>query len=44
MILVAHHAGEQLILGVALGSGLVSGALLVLRVRLTRVARRWRRT
>jgi hypothetical protein len=44
VIVVAHHAGEQLILAATLGSGLLSAALLVLRARLTRVARRWRRT
>jgi hypothetical protein len=43
MIPVAHHAGEQLLLTATVGSGLLSAALLVLRVRLTEVARRWRR-
>jgi hypothetical protein len=43
MIPIAHHAGEQLILTAALGSGLLSATLLVLRVRLTQVARRRRR-
>ena len=43
MIPIAHHAGEQLILTAVLGSGLLSATLLVLRVRLTKVARRrWR--
>jgi hypothetical protein len=40
---MAHHAGEQLILTATLGSGLLSAALLVLRVRLDQVARRRRR-
>jgi hypothetical protein len=43
MIPVAHHAGEQVILAAALGSGLLSGSLLVLRVRLTQALRRRRR-
>ena len=43
MIPLAHHAGEQLILTAMLGSGLLSAALLVLRVRLSQVARRRRR-
>ncbi len=43
MIPVAHHAGEQVILAAALGSGLLSGSLLVLRVRLTQAVRRRRR-
>ncbi len=43
MIPLAHHAGEQLILTATLGSGLLSAALLVLRVRLSQVARRRRR-
>jgi hypothetical protein len=40
---IAHHAGEQLILIGAIGSGLLSGSLLILRARLTEVARRRRR-
>jgi hypothetical protein len=43
MIPIAHHAGEQLILTAVLGSGLLSGSLLVLRERLAQVARRRRR-
>jgi hypothetical protein len=43
MTLLAHHAGEQLILIGAIGSGLLSGSLLILRVRLTELARRRRR-
>ncbi len=43
MIPVAHHAGEQVVLAAALGSGLLSGSLLVLRVRLTQALRRRRR-
>jgi hypothetical protein len=43
--LIAHHAGEELILTAAIGSGLVSGSLLVLRARMAELARRrwWRR-
>ena len=44
MTVIAHHAGEQLILTAAIGSGLLSASLLVLRVRLTQLGRRrWRR-
>jgi hypothetical protein len=43
MIPMAHHAGEHLILTAALGSGLLSATLLVLRERLAHVARRRRR-
>ncbi|HZI92501.1 MAG TPA: hypothetical protein VFD31_12875 [Thermoleophilaceae bacterium] len=44
MTVIAHHAGEQLILTAAIGSGLLSGSLLVLRARLAELARRhWRR-
>ena len=43
MIPIAHHAGEQLVLTAALGSGLLSAAALVLRVRLSEMARRRRR-
>jgi hypothetical protein len=43
-MLIAHHAGEQLILTAAVGSGVLSGSLLVLRARLAELARRrWRR-
>jgi hypothetical protein len=44
MIFTAHHAGEQLIMTAALGSGLLSATLLVLRVRLTQAVRRRRRS
>jgi hypothetical protein len=37
---VAHHAGEQLILAAVIGSGLLSGSLLVLRTRMAELARR----
>jgi hypothetical protein len=40
MTVVAHHAGEQLILAAAIGSGLLSGSLLVLRVRMAEFVRR----
>ena len=40
---IAHHAGEELILIGAIGSGLLSGSLLVLRARLAQLALRWRR-
>jgi hypothetical protein len=40
---IAHHAGEQLILTAAIGSGLLSGSLLVLRARMAEFARRRRR-
>ena len=43
MTLIAHHAGEQLILTAAIGSGLLSGSLLVLRARMMELARRRRR-
>jgi len=44
MTVIAQHAGEQLILTAAIGSGLFSGALLVLRARIAElVRRRWRR-
>jgi hypothetical protein len=44
MNVLAHHAGEQLILTAAIGSGLLSGWLLVLRARIAELARRrWRR-
>jgi hypothetical protein len=44
MTVIAHHAGEQLILTAAIGSGLLSGLLLVLRARIAEFARRrwWR--
>jgi hypothetical protein len=43
-MLIAHHAGEELILSAAIGSGVLSGSLLVLRARLAELARRrWRR-
>ena len=40
MTLIAHHAGEELILTAAIGSGLLSGSLLVLRARIAELARR----
>jgi hypothetical protein len=40
MTVIAHHAGEQLILTAAIGSGLLSGSLLVLRTRIAELARR----
>jgi hypothetical protein len=43
MTVIAHHAGEELILTAAIGSGLLSGSLLVLRARLEELARRRRR-
>jgi hypothetical protein len=44
MTVIAHHMGEQLILNAAIGSGLLSGSLLVLRSRVAELARRrWRR-
>ena len=43
MILIAHHAGEHLILTAAIGGG-VSGSLFVLRAGIAEFARRrWRR-
>jgi hypothetical protein len=43
-MLIAHHAGEELILTAAIGSGLLSGSLLVMRARIAQLARRrWRR-
>jgi hypothetical protein len=42
--MIAHHAGEELILTAAIGTGVLSGSLLVLRARITELARRrWRR-
>lgn len=44
MTVIAHHAGEQLILTAAIGSGLLSGSLLLLRASVAELARRrWRR-
>ena len=43
-MVIAHHAGEDLILTATIGSGVLSGSLLVLRARLAEfVQRRWRR-
>jgi hypothetical protein len=43
MTLIAHHAGEELILTAVIGSGL-SGSLLLLRAGIADLARRrWRR-
>jgi hypothetical protein len=39
-MLIAHHAGEELILTAAIGSGLLSGSLLFLRTRMAELARR----
>ena len=36
MTVIAHHAGEELLLTAALGSGMVSAALLVLRARMAK--------
>jgi hypothetical protein len=38
--LIAHHVGEELILTAAIGSGLLSSSLLVLRARLAELASR----
>jgi hypothetical protein len=43
MTVIAHHAGEELLLTAAIGSGMVSTALLVLRARMAEFARRRRR-
>ena len=44
MTLIAHHAGEQLLVTAVIGSGLLSGSLLVVRTRIAELARRrWRR-
>jgi hypothetical protein len=44
-MLIAHHAGEGLILTAVIGSGLLSGSLVVLRARIAELARRrWRRS
>ena len=44
MTVLAHHAGEQLILTAVIGSGLLLGSLLVLRAGIADLARRrWRR-
>jgi hypothetical protein len=40
VIPLAHHAGEQLILSAAVGSGLLSATALMLRACLSEVARR----
>ena len=41
---LANHAGEQLILAAAIGSGVLSGSLLLVRASITElVRRRWRR-
>jgi hypothetical protein len=42
MMVLAHHAGEDLILTATIGSGLLSGSLLVLRMRLAELVRRRR--
>jgi hypothetical protein len=44
MTVIAHHAGEELVLIATIGSGLLSGSLLVLRAKMAELARnRWRR-
>ena len=44
MTVIAHHAGEHLILSAAIGSGLLSGGLIVVRACISELARgRWRR-
>ena len=43
MTVIAHHAGEHLILSAAIGSGLLSGGLIVVRARIAQLARRRRR-
>jgi hypothetical protein len=43
MTVIAHHLGEQVILNAAVGSGLLSGLLLVLRARMAQLARRRKR-
>jgi hypothetical protein len=40
MTVAVHHAGEELMLAAATESGLLSGSLLVLRVRIAQLARR----
>ena len=42
MTVIAHHAGKQLILMALLGSGRLSGSLVVVRVRIGELARRRR--
>jgi hypothetical protein len=45
VMVIAHHAGEDLILTATIGSGVLSGSLLVLRARIAEFvqARRRRR-
>jgi hypothetical protein len=44
MMVIAHHAGEDLILTAMIGTGVLSGSLLVLRARIADlVRRRWPR-
>ena len=40
---IAHHAGEQLLLGAAIGTGVLSGSLVFLRAHVAVLARRLRR-
>jgi hypothetical protein len=42
-MVIAHHAGEDLILTATIGSGVLSGSLLVLRARLAEFVRRRQR-
>ena len=40
---IAHHAGEQLILSAAIGTGVLSGSLIFLRAHIAELAHRRRR-
>jgi hypothetical protein len=42
-MLIAHHAGEELLLTAAASSGVVSAVALALRARLSKLVRRRRR-
>jgi hypothetical protein len=42
-MVIAHHAGEDLILSATIGSGVLSGSLLVLRARIAEFVQRRRR-
>jgi hypothetical protein len=42
-MIIAHHAGEELLLAAAASSGMVSAVALALRARLSVLARRRRR-
>jgi hypothetical protein len=43
MMVIAHHAGEDLILTATIASGVLSGSLLGLRARIAELVRRRRR-